>query len=106
MRMWTWIGRRPARAMPTAAPVMASSDSGVPKTRSGPYFSSQAAGRPLDGLGVVHVQAEQDHGRVAGHLLVGRLADGLDVGQRPARRLFPCAGSRPFASVSPATAAA
>ncbi len=42
MRMWTWIGRSPARAMPMAAPVIASSDSGVPKTRSAPYFS----GRP------------------------------------------------------------
>ncbi len=41
MRMWTWIGRRPASAMPTAAPVMASSDRGVPKTRSGPYSSSR-----------------------------------------------------------------
>ena len=65
MRMWTWIGRSPARAMPMATPVMASSDSGVPKTRSGPYFSDQAARRPLDRLGVVHVQAEQHHGRVA-----------------------------------------
>ena len=43
----------------------------------------QAARRALDRLGVVHVQAEEDDGRVAGHLLVGRLADGLDVGQRP-----------------------
>src|SRR2546421_2213909 len=41
MRMWTWIGRSPARAMPTAAPVIASSDSGVPNTRPGPYFSSR-----------------------------------------------------------------
>src|SRR5438105_369266 len=40
MRMWTWIGRNPASAMPIAAPVIASSDSGVPKTRSGPYFST------------------------------------------------------------------
>src|SRR5258708_6389187 len=39
MRIWTWIGRNPARAMPTATPVMASSESGVPKTRSGPYLS-------------------------------------------------------------------
>ena len=83
MRMWTWIGRSPARAMPMATPVMASSDSGVPKTRSGPYFSSQAARRALDGLGIVHVETEDDHRRVAGHLLVGRLADGLDVGERP-----------------------
>src|SRR5260370_11228050 len=35
------MGRRPARAMPTAAPVMASSDSGVPKARCGPYFSAR-----------------------------------------------------------------
>ena len=79
MRMWTWIGRSPARAMPMAAPVMASSDSGVPKTRSGPYFCEQPLGRALDRLGVVHVQAEDDHGVVAGHLLLGGFADGIRV---------------------------
>src|SRR5258706_6535519 len=41
MRIWTWIGRNPASAMPTAAPVIASSERGVPKTRSDPYFSAR-----------------------------------------------------------------
>ena len=36
MRIWTWTGRMPAIAAPIATPVMASSDSGVPNTRSGP----------------------------------------------------------------------
>ena len=83
MRMWTWIGRSPANAMPIAAPVMASSDSGVPKTRSGPYFSSEAERGALDRLGIVHVQAEQDDGGVARHFLVGRFAHGIDEGQVP-----------------------
>ena len=41
MRMWTWIGRSPASAIPMAAPVIASSDRGVPKTRSGPCRSTR-----------------------------------------------------------------
>jgi hypothetical protein len=36
MRMWTWIGRRPRMAAPSAKPVMASSEIGVSKQRSGP----------------------------------------------------------------------
>ena len=47
----------------------------------------QAARRALDGLGVVHVEAEDQHARVAGHLLVGGLADGLDVGEGARRGL-------------------
>ena len=38
IRMWTWMGRYPAMAMPIATPVMASSDSGVSKQRAGPNF--------------------------------------------------------------------
>src|SRR5262245_13007259 len=45
------MGRRPASAMPIAAPVMASSDSGVPKTRSGPYFASKPRVVPWIDLG-------------------------------------------------------
>ena len=44
-----------------------------------------AARRPLDGLGVVHVQAEEDDRRVAGHFQVGGLADGFHIGQAPLR---------------------
>jgi hypothetical protein len=39
IRMWVWIGRRPASAAPMATPVMPSSASGVSKTRSSPYLS-------------------------------------------------------------------
>lgn len=41
MRMWTWIGRIPAMAAPMATPVIASSDKGVVKMRSGPKRSSR-----------------------------------------------------------------
>src|SRR5262245_26009710 len=51
MRMWTWIGRSPARAMPIAAPVMASSDRAVPTTRSEPYFSTRPRVVPWMALG-------------------------------------------------------
>ena len=47
----------------------------------GAILFDQAARRALDGLGIVHVQAEDDDGRIAGHFLVGGLAHGVDVGQ-------------------------
>ena len=83
MRICTWIGRRPANAAPIATPVIASSESGVPKTRSASVFLDQTARRALNGFRVVDVEPEDDHGLVAFHFLVGRLADGVDVTQRP-----------------------
>ncbi len=77
MRMCTWIGRSPARAMPMAAPVMASSERGVPKTRSGPYLASSPLHGALNSLGIVHIQAEENDGIVTRHFLIRRLAQGF-----------------------------
>ncbi len=41
MRIWTWTGRIPAIAAPIATPVIASSESGVVNTRSGPKRSTR-----------------------------------------------------------------
>ena len=40
IRICTWTGRSPAIAAPIATPVIASSESGVLKTRSGPNLAA------------------------------------------------------------------
>ena len=74
------------RPQPARAPADGGAGHGVLRQRRaedalGAVLLDQPARRALDRLGVVHVQAEQDDRRIAGHLLVGRLADGIDVGQ-------------------------
>ena len=68
-------GRRPQTALPKAAPVSASSEIGVSKTRSGPKRSASppvVANTPPGGGDVL---AEEDHALVARQLLVERVAD-------------------------------
>ena len=45
-----------------------------------PEFFDQSLRGALKGLGIIHVQTEEDHGRIAFHFLMARFADGLSVG--------------------------
>ena len=69
-------GRSPVTAEPKAAPASASSEIGVSKTRSAPYFSYRPAVVGEDAAGDRDVLAEEDHALVARQLLVERVADG------------------------------
>ena len=75
-------GRSPISAMPAAMPVKPSSASGVFITRSGP----NSADSPLVTLNAppkspADILAQQEHVRVAAHLLGQRLVDGGEVGE-------------------------
>ena len=54
-----------------------------PEDALGAILLDEPARRPLDRLGVVHVEAHDDHAVVPLHLLVGGLAQRLDERDRP-----------------------
>jgi hypothetical protein len=71
--MISTTGRRPATALPNAAPAIASSEIGA----LGAVLLHQAGRDGEHAAGRRDVLAEEDHGVVAGELLVERLADRL-----------------------------
>ena len=82
MRMCTWIGAHPGHRG-------ADRDArhGVLGQRRAedalrPEFLDEAAGRTLDCLVIVNVEAEDEDTWIARHLLRGRLAQRVDIGQQ------------------------
>ena len=73
------MGRKPAIAAPTPAPVKPSSQMGVSRTRSRPKRS----GQPGAHAEIIerHVLAHEEHLFIARHLLMERLVQGFDVGE-------------------------
>ncbi len=65
MRMWTWIGRKPGQGHADGRAGHGVFGQRRAEDALGAVLLGQAARGPLDGLGIVHVQAEHDDGRVA-----------------------------------------
>ena len=64
--------------MPTARPMMPSSESEVSNTRSGPNLRLEVARRAVDAALAPDIFAEHDHARVDAQLVLQRLADRVD----------------------------